>query len=128
MKVILQTEAEVIEKFDKLTSEKKWAIDLFPNADGSFTLQWIERKTYVAQDGKTFPDEIWITAENEMINVQDLEPAHALNILRLLLRNERKRMELIQAVQLSMMESQSSPDGNDASIWNLPEGVKPTIH
>lgn len=89
-------EAEAI--INPLVAENKWAITVMQNADGTFTIQWLEHKKYTAQDGKEFHDEIWTTKEGEMKLVQDLEPEHARNILRMLLRKDREATQAMNAL------------------------------
>lgn len=79
-----------------LTEEKKWAISLGQKRDLSYVVQWIEHKMYTAHDGKEFFDEVWTTVDGEMKLIQDLEPEHARNVLRLLLRNERESMVALE--------------------------------
>lgn len=61
-------------------------------------MQWIEQKFYTAQDGKDYRDEVWTTIEGEMKLVQDLEPEHARNVVRMILRNERERKAAMDAL------------------------------
>jgi len=84
------------ERFIKdLVSEEKYVINIQPTND-TIQLEWQEHKSYETLDGKTFPDEVWITQDNRMFLVQDLEPDHCRNILRMLLRQERMAREKME--------------------------------
>jgi hypothetical protein len=92
-KVIFSTE-ETETFVNQLLTEQKYVIDVqeLPDAAG-WIVQWQEHKTYKALDGKEFPDEVWLTEDNRLFLVQDLEPEHCRNILRMMLRNERELKE-----------------------------------
>lgn len=98
MKKIVYSYDELTEFVNPLVAEQKWAIDIAKNPDESYTVQWIEHKNYTAHDGKTFPDELWITQDGDLRLIQDLEPEHARNILRMLLRKERAQVALIEEI------------------------------
>jgi len=116
-----ETESFVNSLFD----EKKYIINVqaLPDNNG-YLVQWQEHKTYKTYDGKEFPDEAWLTEDNRMLLIQDIEPEHCRNILRMMLRQERevkKAMEelsnhLVDIVQQGgLMESD-------------PEEVQHTLH
>jgi len=118
------TTIEAAEAFltDK-AAEKKYVISMRVMASGEYVVEWQEHKDYVDHNGVTHPDEVWITEDQRMILVQDLEPEHARNILRMILRQEREvrdRMEQLMthiieaaedAVNDSLDEDDSPPDG-----------------
>jgi len=82
--------AEAQQKLNELQKNPKHAIDAYELEDGTIRLTWIERSNYVAQDGKEYIDEVWMTKEGDLIQIQDLSEAHAKNILRMMLRTERE--------------------------------------
>lgn len=85
-------------EFIKELAETDNTIDIFKNKDGTYTVNWIPNKKYIAHDGKEFTDEVWTTLDRRMIHVQDLEPEHARNIIRMLLRNERELQQKTDAM------------------------------
>lgn len=48
---------------------------------------------YQDHQGNTFPEETWTTEDGRKIQVRDLSPEHAKNIIRMILRNQRIQME-----------------------------------
>ena len=94
-----------VEQFVKpLMDEKKYVIDVIQRSDLKFVVQWQIHKTYVAQDGKVFYDEVWITKDGEMKQIQDIEPEHCRNILRMLLRQEREAEERLGEITEQLIE------------------------
>ncbi len=82
-----------------LVDEKKWAIATMELENGAgYAIQWIEHKYFKTHDDKEFPDEIWTTKEGQMMCVQDLEPEHARNVLRMLLRQDREKSAMMQQI------------------------------
>lgn len=105
-----------------LIDEKKWAIDIRQSTlNGTYRVLWIEHKNYTAHDGKEYPDEIWTTEAGEMKCIQDLDPEHAKNVLRMMLRQEREQRMMIQAA-LKRLADEVAEDNDDATVENL-EGV-----
>jgi len=76
---------------NELLAEEKYVIDIqeLP-LNAGWIVQWQEHKTYKAFDGKEFPDEVWLTEDNRLLQIQDIEPEHCRNILRMMLRKERE--------------------------------------
>ena len=89
MEKLVKTLDEAQAVVDPLLSENKWAITVFQNPDGTYRVQWTEHKKYIDHDGVERLDEIWTTKEGELKFIQDLEPEHAKNIIRMILRNEK---------------------------------------
>jgi hypothetical protein len=88
-KKICSTAEEAKEMLTNLTKEGKF-VTVIPAPDGvSYQVQWMDDKTYIAQDGKVYPDEVWITKDGEMLFIQDLSEEHAKNIIRMIMRQER---------------------------------------
>lgn len=90
-----KAEAFVNDLIDKQTHVIE--VEELPNGNG-YEVQYIEHKTYTSLDGKSYPDEVWVTKEGDMKLIQDLEPEHARNILRMLLRQEREAKAGIEAM------------------------------
>jgi len=105
--------------FNDLRAEKKWEIDAYilPE-DKGYALQWIESKTYVAHDGKEYPDETWLTEAGDLMLVQDLTEAHAKNIIRMMVRKDRQAFELVQ----NLMSSGAISDEDDGD--EFPEDME----
>ena len=109
-----------------LINEKKWVVDAYQTKEnGPFIVRWFEHKEYTAQDGKKFHDEIWRTKNGEIHLIQDLEPEHVRNILRMILRQEREQTELIKRLSEKLKtESDSDPlfenDDEPFSPYHLP--------
>lgn len=108
MKKIFQTPEEAASFILNMPDHNKYAFDFYRDLDGNVVLQWIEYKQYTAVDGKVFNDEIWITEDNQMHCVQDLEPEHCRNIIRMMIRNsresERQFRELIEGALGALVE------------------------
>lgn len=117
------TDFAELEKFiQPLIDEKKWAIDIRQNTNtGVYKACWIEHKNYTSHDGGTYPDEIWTTIDGQMKCVQDLEPEHAKNVLRLLLRQEREQRQIIQAALQSIGDRMRNEEDDEGS----PEFMQP---
>lgn len=78
-------------KYEEILKNPNHAVDAFRLEDGTFRLTWIELPKYTAQDGKQYTDEAWVTKEGDVIAVQDLSEAHAKNIIRMMLRQQREQ-------------------------------------
>lgn len=113
MKQVLNTYTEVVALVDSLAKENKWYVDVTGNDIDGYTVQWIERKTYVAQDGRTYQDEVWITEAGELLCIQDVSADHVRNILRMIIRREREltaaTQELIETLLQATEQNNSLP-------------------
>jgi len=118
------TDYAELEKFvQPLIDENKWAIDIRQNTNtGVYKVLWIEHKNYTAHDGQVFPDEIWTTEKGDMVCIQDLDPEHAKNVLRMMLRQEREQRMMIQAA-LRRLADEVADDNDDATVENLEAAV-----
>ena len=112
-----------------LYEEKKYIIDIRPLPEGQgYSVQWQEHKMYTAQDGKEYHDEVWVTQEGKLVQVQDLTEAHCRNVLRMLLRQEREadaRMSELAAKvleQLGNLEDEDETFSDDAARVEVPPG------
>lgn len=111
MNKIIRT-AEELEKFiAPLMLEGKYAIDIqeLPNGAG-YKVQWQEHKTYTAQDGEVFPEEIWFTEAGEMLQVQDISVEHCRNIVRMIIRNERKMRDMMNVAINHIIEKDNASE------------------
>ena len=96
MKKEFKDKAEAEKFYDALRAENKYQFDAYMLPDNQgYGLQWIESKTYVAHDGKEFPDEAWLTEAGDLVLIQDLSEAHAKNIIRMMIRKDRAAYEMI---------------------------------
>jgi hypothetical protein len=111
---------------DDSQDQTKYIFDISQISEDQYQLQWQEQKFYTAHDGKTFPDEVWFTKENEMIQIQDLSEAHAKNILRMMIRQRRAAQEFLKAT-LPEMFSESADDGED-NLDNSNKDSTITLH
>lgn len=100
-------------------SEPKLIFDIYaPTPTNSkYIVKWQEQKYYVAQDGKTFPDETWITQDGKSIQVQDLEVEHLRNIIRMIIRNSRKYEDTLR----DLLEKVTETNSDDLENYNPPK-------
>lgn len=113
MKIVFDTVDKADEFVAKLYDEQKFVINArhLPDSSG-IEIQWIEHKPYKAHDGKEFFDEVWVTEDGEMKLIQDLEPEHARNVLRMLLRQERAARQVMN----TLMENLVNIDEEDNTV------------
>jgi len=104
MKKEVQTLEEAEAIVNPLMAEKKWAVSVIQKTEGSYMIQWVEHKKYTALDGKEFFDEVWTTRDGDMKMIQDLEPEHARNVLRMILRKDREAANLMSDIFKEMAE------------------------
>lgn len=95
MKTEIDTIEEAEEFVKSLQSEDKWAIVVDQSATGKYIVQWLEHKKYTDHTGVERFDEVWTTIDGDLKLVQDLEPEHARNIVRMFLRQQRAIAELM---------------------------------
>lgn len=88
-----RTFTDPLEALDHLKTlgEGDNTIEVTKTQDGLYCVSWLENVTYVSFTGETHIDEVWTKEDGTMIAVQNLELAHAHNIIRMILRNERER-------------------------------------
>lgn len=130
MTEVMKKEVNSIEEasafVDPLIAENKWAITVVRNPDGKFLIQWMEHKMYTARDGLQYRDEVWTTNEGDMVLIQDLDPEHAKNIIRMMLRQEReaeKRLDNIyQQVVEQITEGLAGAENDNSEDVQLPPG------
>jgi len=128
MKKELKTHGEVVALVDSLEN-KDLVIDAVKMPDGTYVVQWMPVKHYISLDGKKYPDEVWITKDNEMLNVQDIELEHLRNILRMTIRKNRETLEMFYQLKEAILsgdgESWSSEDPEHS--WGN-QDANPTLH
>lgn len=125
MKKEFKDKAEAEQFYDALCAEKKYQFDAYTLPDGEgYGLQWIETKEYTAHDGKTYPDEVWLTEAGDLVLVQDLSEAHARNILRMMIRKDRAAFELVT----NLMSSGALGNGDDEDLSMEDAEIPHTLH
>jgi len=77
---------------------------------------------YTSIDGKVWPEETWVTEDGRHILVKDLEPEHARNIIRMILRNQRIQLEqyeqLLASLELIWAQAEAEEAGNSGHLLN----------
>lgn len=134
----MREEIDTIEEaqalMESLYAEKKYIIEVLQLAAGGYAVQWQEHKMYTSLDGKEWPDEVWRTEDGRLLQIQDIEPEHCRNILRMILRQDREAEEqlkeftgalknTIEALRAEIDEGYEDPV--DGSF--VPE-TKPSLH
>lgn len=70
---------------------------------------------YTSLDGKVWPEETWITEDGREILVKNLEPEHAKNIIRMVIRNqrenEREYQQMIAALEMIFAQNEREESG-----------------
>lgn len=79
---------------ENMPDREKYIFSAIESDDGTCEVQWQPKKYYTSYTGDFLPDEIWVTEFGETYHVQDLTEEHAKNVLRMLLRNRRRALEL----------------------------------
>jgi len=129
MRKELKTIEEAQAFVDALYKEEKYIIEVLQLTVGGYAVQWEEHKSYTAYDGKEWPDEVWRTEDGRLLQIQDIEPEHCRNILRMMLRQERKAASRLQALMDAVRADlqEGSEDPVDGSF--IPDSNdKPVIH
>jgi len=127
MKQVFKTQEETEKFVNSLFDEDKYVVDIheLPASKG-FEVQWIEKKTYISYDGDVFPDEVWVTESGDMKFIQDLEPEHAKNIIRMIIRDQRKEQQLMQRLSEKIEEVMN--EELKADEYNVPVAPPYTLH
>lgn len=132
MKKTVLTYEEMQALVEPLVESKLYVIDVQELEDNAgYTVQWLEHKTYVAYDGETYPDEVWLTEDNRLLLVQDIDPDHCRNILRMILRNDRESLtsEMSDLSEhLSMLKSALQIDDGTDDSENTAPTISRTLH
>lgn len=91
-------------------------VDLYKTDSGVYRVSWVENKTYVSHTGDIHNDEVWITEDGRMIHIQDLEPEHARNIIRMMIRNSKEAINAQYNTMGAIAEAidQIMQDGDDS--------------
>lgn len=96
---------EEAEKFVYDLSKQDVTIDTIISDDETYVVNWVENRKYKAFDGKEYTDEVWVKEDNTLVVVQDLEPEHAKNIIRMILRDRKETAKLINRLSVALMQS-----------------------
>lgn len=83
-------------------SEQKYIVHL-RQLGTEYAVIWQEHKDYIAQDGQSYPDEVWVTQDGEPILVQDLTEDHCRNIIRMVVR-QYKEEQMVAEIALSAIQ------------------------
>jgi len=120
---------------DALYKEEKYIIEVLQLANGAgYAIQWQEHKSYTAYDGKEWPDEVWRTEDGRLLQIQDIEPEHCRNILRMMLRQEREAearlKELTDVLRDTMAAVKADIEAGyeDPVDGSFVPGTKPIVH
>ena len=99
------------------------AVDGFVQPDGTYRVSWIKNKKYTEYGtGAEHIDEVWVKEDGTMIVCQDIDHAHAINIIRMLLRNQRHRIMIEEEIIAQLQEAMEfASDDIDAD-------TKPVLH
>lgn len=101
-----------VDEFIEPLATGEFVIDIkqLPGGQG-FAIEWQKHKTYVAfGDGKEYPDELWRAEDGKLWLVQDLEPDHCKNILRMILRRQRETEAALNDLVEAMVEEVMQDD------------------
>lgn len=122
MKKHFDSYKEMKEFLNSLLGETKYVVDINKTEDDSYDVQWKEHLTYIAQDGKVYPDEAWMTKNGELKLIQELEEEHAKNILRMIIRKEREVLAQTENLADKIIESiKEGTFGLDMPEENVPQ-------
>lgn len=119
---------EEVDEFIEPLATGEFVIDIkeLPNKEG-YSIEWQTHKTYTAfADGKVYPDELWRTEDGRLLLVQDLEPEHCRNILRMILRKERETETLFANLLESILGAED--DGQSPDSESIPDPEVKTLH
>ena len=135
MKKIVNTVEEVQPFIDTLQGETKYIVDVLElENNAGFIINWQEQKFYTGyENGEQYPDEFWMTKDNDMIQIQDLSEDHCKNILRMIIRGNREMAEAMLEFKAKLLSEsiQSALSDDDDDDDDIPGGnyiVPPTPH
>ena len=97
---IVNGESEAV-TFAKELAAADNTVEVYKLNDGvdAYKVVWIKNKKFISRDGCESTDEVWTTANGELIVVQDLDPEHAKNIIRMILRNARQNATILSSME-----------------------------
>lgn len=72
---------------------KGFIVNAHQLSNGTSIVRWIPKQKYIDHDGVERDEEVWVTRDNGLINVADLSPEHARNIIRMILRQDREAQQ-----------------------------------
>ena len=108
-----------------LDNNIKYVFDVVEK-DQCFELRWEPQKYYTAADGKTYPDEVWETKEGQLYQIQDMSEEHVKNCLRMIIRNNREKVEMLKTLLQHIEEH--IPDDHDDQHSDVEAQTKPMLH
>ena len=127
MKQVFKTQEEAEEFVNSLFAEEKYILDVYElPVNSGYEVQWIERKNYTSFDGTVYPDEVWVTEDGDMKFIQDLEPEHARNIVRMMIREQRKEQLLMQRLSATIEEVMN--EELELDNYNITATSSQTLH
>lgn len=114
MKQEFDTIEEAQEVAEPLIADGNYNVLVGMLRTGKFEVQWERQKTYVAMDGKEYSDEIWVTQSGEIKSIQDMEPEHVRNVLRMMIRNQRMVEKMMES--MGQMDEDMFDDSDETRI------------
>ncbi len=107
-------------------------VDVTKTKDGNYRVHWVDQKMYTSFTGQIHPDEVWTKEDGTMLHVQDLEPEHAKNIIRMMLRQSReaqiKLSELANKMSNSLFGDDEDDNVGDVPHAPISESAGHTLH
>lgn len=94
---------EALERL-KVLSEGDNTIEVCKTDDGLYQISWLANVKYTSFTGEEHTDEVWTKEDGTMMAVQDIELAHAQNIIRMMLRNERTR-NMVDSLMINQLDA-----------------------
>lgn len=90
-KKIFKTVVELKNFINDFSESEKYIFDIQELKDNQgFLLQWQVQKYYTDFHGVVRPEEGWITADGDFLQIQDISEEHLKNILRMIIRTNRE--------------------------------------
>lgn len=113
---------------ESLYEEKKYIIEVLQLAKGGYAVQWQEHKMYTSFDGKSWPDEVWMTEDGRLLQIQDIEPEHCRNIIRMMLRRERETDAQLKELANTLRDAMVAVRDDIQEAFPSPEGEAKILH
>jgi hypothetical protein len=112
---------DVVSFIEDKVDDPTIALNISQQADMTYKVEVQPRKQYLDQSNNTCLDEVWITRDGEMLQVQDLSEAHVKNILRMILKTEREaRMRYVEQLAEQL---QAAFNDDDEDLSELREAI-----
>lgn len=116
---------DALRKFIEPLTQDHYVVGALETSPDTFEVTWQDRKTYVAQDGKEYPEEAWMTQDGRVIQIQDLTEDHAKNILRMLLRQRRESESAVAELRKLLADTFSDLE---ADLEPQPQSAPVVLH